>query len=137
MFVLCVVCFIASLLGAVFGFLLADSNPTIGSNIEALYFPNNYYGSYYAELLEHEEELSALRDQVSVYFGVSIICALLVLLSFIYLCMAVGEKSADGKVTLKVVDRMYTEIQLLVIALSLGLGGAGFANILHYTFWRG
>ena len=43
--------------------------------------------------------------------------ALMALGSFIYLCVRVGDRDAQGKIILRGIDRWYTEIQLLKINL--------------------
>ena len=41
---------------------------------------------------------------------------------FIYLCVAVGERDEDGNVILKLVDRIFTEFQIIIFFITLGFG---------------
>jgi len=129
MFLLCVTSFIAALLGAGAGGLIFANNRWLGE-IWALYFPNDYHGDHYARIwADHTSELLMLRDQVSVFLGVGIICAIISLATLIYLCIAVGDRDADGNILLKSIDKVYTEIQILLIGAMLIGGGMFFARL--------
>jgi len=129
MFLLCVTSFIAALLGLASGMLIFSNNRWLG-DIWALYFPNDYHNDYYKELwTDHTAELLALRDQVSLCLGVSAICAIISLAALIYLCVAVGDRDADGEVVLKGIDKIYTEIQILLIGAAFVAGGMLFARL--------
>jgi len=103
MFVLCVLSFLAAVIGLFIG--------------EALMWRGNY-----------RSEIFAFGDMASIYIAVSLLCGLISLGALIYLCMAVGDRDAGGKVILKTVDRIYTEIQLIFIAIVFFAGGGVFVK---------
>ena len=128
MFILCILSFMASALGVVLSeFLVQSSRLLKGANLEILYFPNRYHSDYISEIWSgHAAELTVLRDQVSAHLGISLICAIVSLGSFVYLCVAVGDRDENGKILLKGVDRIFTEIQLFLIFAMLATGGGVF-----------
>ena len=124
MFLLCIISFIAAALGIVQNGFLLHNNAMLGDNLEMLYFPNSSYGDHAANIwADNAVALTALRNQMSANFAFSIVCAVITLGAFVYLCMAVGDRNENGKIILKAVDRVYTEIQLLIIVAMLTVGG--------------
>ena len=71
-------------------------------------------------------------DNQQIYVMIIIAASIVCLASFIYLCYAVGERDENGNIIIKVIDKMYTEVNLFLIALLLGVGGTGF-GLLAYT----
>ncbi|MCL1809075.1 MAG: HAMP domain-containing histidine kinase [Clostridiales bacterium] len=129
-FLLCVVSFMATVLGIVFSVFLVNSNGLIRGDFWALYFPNDYHSTYLAQVwAKNEAELILFRNQISLNLGIALLCAAVAAVSFVYLCTAVGDRDEDGKVILKGVDRVYTEIQLCVIAAMLAAGGSLFVKL--------
>jgi len=107
MFALCVVSFIAAMLLL----MIAELDRTA-------YFP----------IMDHI---------LSAYHGISLICGLLTLSSFIYLAGAAGDRGEDGKIELKSVDMVYTEIQLLVISAVFMAGGMLFVRMAATALYDG
>ena len=102
MFALCILSSMASLIGFIISDMLMGSNGRLGYQ-----FPFDYL---------------SLREQISVYLGIAIILGIIALVSLVYLCVAIGDKDANGKTILKSIDRIYTEIQLILIAMIALLG---------------
>ena len=67
------------------------------------------------------------------YITVTLIGFTIAVALFIYLCVVVGDRDEDGKITLKLVDKVFTEFQLAIIAIMLGFG----AMILDNMPWVG
>ena len=103
MFTLCVISFFAAITGALIG-------------------QDMMWRSY------NKSELFAFGDIASIYLAVSLLFGLASLGAFIYLCIAVGDRDGDGKVIPKTVDRIYTEIQLVIITVMFLAGGGVFIN---------
>jgi len=130
MFLLCIISFMATALGVVFSVYLVNSNGLIAGDFRALYFPNDYHSIYLSKIwAQNEAELILFRNQISLYLGIALLCAAVAAISFAYLCKAVGDRDENGNVVLKGVDRVYTEIQLFVIAVMLAAGGLLFVRL--------
>jgi len=68
----------------------------------------------------------SLNEQISIYIGAAVICAIIAAVSLVYLFITVGDRDEDGKLILKSVDKVYTEIQLIAIGLGVVLCGVTF-----------
>ena len=130
MFLVCVISFMAAALGSVFGLFLLKSNGLWLGNFFGLYFPNDNNSAYMSRMwVENGEALTALRDQLSAYLGITALCMIVTITAFVFLCIAVGDRDNEGNVALKAVDRLYTEIQLFMIAALLIFGGGLFVRL--------
>ena len=128
MFLSCIVSFMAAILGFMSGGLIFAHNRLIG-DLWALYFPNDYSSTHYTGIWSaHSAELLALRDQMSLCLGISLLLAIIALATLVYLLMAVGDRDEDGKIILKRVDRIYTEFQLLIVGFMFVAGGILFVR---------
>ena len=67
------------------------------------------------------------------YITITLIGFTITVALFIYLCVAVGERDENGKIILKLVDKVFTEFQLAIISITLGFG----AMILNNMPWIG
>ena len=105
-FILCIVSFLA---GIVSGMLLIEE-----SN-----------GQYITSAISRASENQQIY--IMLIIAASIVC----LASFIYLCYAVGERDENDNIIIKPIDKMYTEVNLFLIALLLGVGGTGFGMLAY------
>lgn len=58
----------------------------------------------------------------TIYFGV-IAAGLICLATFLYLLITTGERDQDGKVILRFIDRIFTEVSILLVGLLFVYGG--------------
>ena len=105
-FILCIVSFLTGIIGSM---LLME-----GSN-----------GQYMANVM------SRASNNQQIYVMIIIAASIVCLASFIYLCYAVGERDENGNIIIKAIDKMYTEVNLFLIALLLGVGGTGFGLLAY------
>lgn len=64
------------------------------------------------------------------WISIAVICGILALISLVYLVIFTGKE--DGKASSRIhkIDKMFTEIKLLIIATAFVAGGAGFLRFL-------
>jgi len=105
-FVLCVVSFLTGIVG---GMLLMEGR-------------NQQYMTNVMSRISEDQQIYAM-----IIIAASIVC----LASFVYLCYAVGERDENNNVIIKAIDKMYTEVNLFLIALLLGIGGTGFGMLAY------
>ncbi|HWQ80275.1 MAG TPA: MFS domain-containing histidine kinase [Anaerovoracaceae bacterium] len=89
-------------------------------------FDDNY-------LAEKEEGYAAARTEFLKWFASTAVCALLSLIALIWLIAITGRKDETGTRPVHKIDRLFTELQLLIIAVFLVGGGAGFGSLLFET----
>jgi len=122
MFVLC----ITSTFAAVITFMISDFISRNGHRFHS-------WSPIHIENRFQIFELS-LREQISIYMGLAGLFGIIALASLVYLCLAVGDRDEDGKILLKNVDRVYTEIQLLIIGFMAVL--CGYVSVLAFHEFR-
>ena len=117
-----ILCIISSMM-SVTGFIISD-----------LLMRNYRWQYYFPNYFPNTGMFSGIspREEVTIYLGIAILCGLIALASLAYLCIAVGDRDENGKIILKSVDRIYTEIQLLIIAMLVAL----CANVLITAFYE-
>jgi len=88
-------------------------------------------------LAEKEKDYIAVRNEALKWFVSTAICALLSLIALIWLIATTGRKDEEGNWLVYKVDRLFTELQLLIIGILFFGGGAGFGVLLMETIWYG
>ena len=82
-----------------------------------------YTPGYVANYLDGRGKGAALLDKIVYYEAV---CALILLLSAVYLCFVCGRRAQDNEVHLLVQDRLFPEIQIAIAAgISIAALGGG------------
>jgi signal transduction histidine kinase len=84
-------------------------------------------------IAEKEESYAAARAEFLKWFASTAVCALLSLIALIWLIATTGRKDEAGNRPVRKIDRMFTELQFLIIAVFLVGGGAGFGSLLLET----
>lgn len=74
------------------------------------------------------------KDAFTIYLPIIIGSALLTLLLFIYLIITTGKKDEFGNIKLFVLDKIYTEIQLVCTCIVLGLGLGAIDGMMSTSF---
>ncbi|MBK5246197.1 MAG: sensor histidine kinase [Peptostreptococcaceae bacterium] len=75
--------------------------------------------------------ITQAADNQQIYVMIIIAASIVCLASFIYLCYAVGERDEKCNIIIETIDKMYTEVNLFLIALLLGVGGTGFGLLAY------
>lgn len=78
-----------------------------------------------------EAEFAEARNDIVRWIPLVVICSLLSLLMLVYLIITAGKKDKDGNYEIYRTDRIFTEIQLAIIAVLLIGGGALFGKFLY------
>jgi signal transduction histidine kinase len=78
-----------------------------------------------------EEAFQASRNEILKWVPIVAVCGLLTLISLIVLIVLTGRKDAEGNRPSYRIDRIFTEIQLLIITLCFLVGGLLFLNLLY------
>ena len=105
-FILCIVSFLTGIVGSML--LMEGSNGQYMSNV-----------------------MSRASNNQQIYVMIIAAASIVCLASFVYLCYAVGERDEKGNIIIETIDKMYTEVNLFLIALLLGVGGTGFGMLAY------
>ncbi|MDD4583522.1 MAG: HAMP domain-containing sensor histidine kinase [Eubacteriales bacterium] len=89
-----------------------------------------YFAFDESYLQAKEKSFTAAKAELVKWIPVALICGLLSLTSLIYLIVVTGRKDEEGNRPYHPLDRIFTEFQLLVIALPFFFGGFLFINML-------
>ena len=108
---------------------------SLESNLDEQYNPElKVYFSFDENYMkEKEAEFREAKAEIEKYFPMAIICAVLSLALLIYLIVTTGKKDEKGNYIVKKVDRIFTEIQLLIIGFLFIGGGFMFLKFLLET----
>ena len=126
-YVFCVAGFILAAGALVLAIAIHDFNGLFYANFWDFLFHGRVYG-YYDGWMDIGRGLPVLRAQIMFLMWLALIGALITLVSVVYLCVFIGKKDEHGNVILKGVDKIYTEIQLLIIFAAFVGGGFLFTN---------
>ena len=89
-------------------------------------FDDNY-------LAGQEKSYTAARNEALKWFVSTAVCALLSLIALIWLIATTGRRDEAGNWQLYKVDKLFTELQLLIIGILFFGGGASFWILLYDT----
>lgn len=78
---------------------------------------------------EKEAAYAEARADILQWVPVVVICALLSLVSLVYLIVTTGRKNKNGEITVYKIDKLLTEIQLFIIGVLFIGGGLTFLNL--------
>ena len=81
-------------------------------------------------LSKKEAKFDEAKAELMKWLPMAIICGLLSLALLIYLLIVTGKKDEEGNRPVYKIDTIFTEIQLMIIAFFLIIGGAGFGRFL-------
>ena len=97
------------------------------------YNPNlkMYFAFDESNIAAKEEAFQASRNEILKWVPIVVGCGLLTLVSLIVLIVLTGRKDAEGNRPSYRIDRIFTEIQLLIITLCFLGGGLLFLNLLY------
>lgn len=121
--------------------------------------PENGYSSYSASLQNTFEEIEEGRKKTAIYAAITedgllsrverwnsdrailiknsiviILCVLIITTCFIYLAAVTGRIIGDDEVHMSLIDRMYSDISLVLIIGIVGIGIAQFYNVLNIRY---
>jgi len=110
------------------GFILSEQ----ARNIYIRPFPiRDFYPDIWLQYSPFSE--MSMREQITIYLGIAVMCGIIALASFTYLCIVIGDRDENGKIILKGVDKIFTEFQLLFIAIMVTLSISSL-NTVYYDF---
>ncbi|MDD4564929.1 MAG: HAMP domain-containing sensor histidine kinase [Eubacteriales bacterium] len=96
------------------------------------------YFSFDKQYLAGKEiSYAAARSQILKLIPLTIVCALLSLVSLIYLIVTAGRKDEEGNRPVYAIDRLFTELQLLIVGFLFIGGGLGFGSLIFNAFQYG
>ncbi len=87
-------------------------------------------------IAEKQIQFDNAKHEITKVIPIIAICSILTLLLFIYLIAITGRKDETGKRSLYKIDGLFTEIQIVIIGISLGFGGDAFLNYVYDTFYN-
>ena len=116
-YIVCVISFLASIV-CIIGAARLNS---YSGYMDPYFLESNGFSSF-SEFLEQQGgnlalQMEALEEHMKVWIILAIAMGIIALLSLIYLVVAVGERSGDGKIRLNQFDRVFAEVQLAAICL--------------------
>ena len=105
------------------------------SRLDDYYNPElKVYFSFDQKYLDAKNaEFAEARTDVVRWIPMTIICGLLSLILLIYLLITTGRKDEEGNAVVYKVDRLFTELQLLIIGVLFVGGGFMFGSIMLET----
>lgn len=103
------------------------------ASLDDRYNPDlNVYFSFDQSFLDAKEaEFSKAKSEIVKWIPMAVGCALLSLILLIYLFAVTGKRDDEGADSGHRVDRVFTEIQLLIIGILLFGGGSFFTKFLY------
>ncbi len=106
---------------------------SLESRLDDRYNPElSVYFSFDQSFLDaREAEFAEAKGETVKWMPLTIVCGLLSLLLLIYLIIVTGKKDEAGNFVLHRVDRIFTELQLVIIAILLFGGGGFFLRFLY------
>ena len=133
-YIVCVISFLASIV-CIIGAARLNS---YSGYMDPYFLESNGFSSF-SEFLEQQGgnlalQMEALEEHMKVWIILAIAMGIIALLSLIYLVVAVGERSGDGKIRLNQFDRVFAEVQLAAICLIFFGGGAIFSQVVDSVF---
>jgi len=133
-------------------YLLIDGE---GVNI----YPENGESSYSPSLLERIKGIESGSDEIVIYIGITdgglatriqqwnldrntliknitiiFICSILVMMTFVFMIIVAGKKLEDDKMHLIFVDKIYTDINLLIITIVVAISMLQFKRIIDIRY---
>lgn len=80
-----------------------------------------------------EDHFEDARDGFLLWGSLALAGGVISLAALIFLFAVTGRKGEDGERRLYGIDRIFTEIRLIIIALTFGFGGYGFFALIFHT----
>lgn len=132
-FWVCVVSLLACLSGAMlFSEYFDRTGEMYDWNMWLLFFPNNYSGEYYANSWgTYGAELALIRKYAINFALMAMAGGLLTVITFIATIIQCGEPDEKGGLITAKIDKLWTEIQIVLLCMAIGFGGTGFMSILY------
>ena len=114
------------------GLMMKNYDNILEDRLYNEYNPNlKIYFAFDENYLKAKEAyFASAKSELMTWLPVALVCGLLSLAALIFLIAVTGRKDEEGNRPYHPLDRIFTELQLIVIALPFVFGGAGFVFFL-------
>jgi len=100
--------------------------------LDSEFKPNlKLYMSFDSSFIDSKEAIfKSCKDELLLWLPIILVSGLITLVTLIYLIVVTGKKDEEGNRPVHKIDKVFTEISLLIILLAFFGGGTGFLMIL-------
>lgn len=81
-----------------------------------------------------QADFEAAKVEFMAWIPIVLACGLMTFITFVYLAVITGRRNEEGQLEEYPFDSLYTEIQLMLIAIAGGFGGYTFLQLLYTAF---